>query len=160
MVNIKTVYLLIMIENLLSQSSLIGILKRPLRTAKGNIMWVYHCYHDTNIKTLEGFLVYIKLDFYEYELDVLPKPSADGQYKYLKYTLNSNNAFIISLVISFLGPWLKSWKCIGIKVWNHYNITLSYLWRNICAVFIINSLVLNLFQNNKYWLVWVSKFLL
>ena len=53
---------------------------------------------------LEDFLVDNKQEyFYEYEVEVLPKPSADVQLKYLKCTLNSMNAFILSLVISLIG---------------------------------------------------------
>ena len=38
---------------------------------------------------------------------MLSRPSADGQLKYLKYTLNSMNEFLLLLVISFLRSRLK-----------------------------------------------------
>ena len=61
-------------------------------------------YHETNIKIIEFFLVDNKTEyFYESEVKVLQKTSVDIQLKYLKYILNSMNAFILSLVIYFLG---------------------------------------------------------
>ena len=53
-------------------------------------------YHETNTKSLEVFLVNKKAEsFYSSEIEKLPQPSADPQHKYLKYTLNSMNAFIL-----------------------------------------------------------------
>ena len=52
-------------------------------------------YNETNTKINEYFLAdNITEHFYESELDNLPKPSADPQYNYLKYTLKSMNAFL------------------------------------------------------------------
>ena len=66
-------------------------------------------YHETNTKTLENILVDNKLEyFYEYELKKLLKPSADPQYKDLKYTYNSTNAFLVLLVICFEGQYSTS----------------------------------------------------
>ena len=67
-------------------------------------------YHETNTKKLEDLLVDNKPKLYEYELEKLPKPSADPQYKYLKYNLNSMTKFLLFLVISFLGPRLKIFR--------------------------------------------------
>ena len=61
-------------------------------------------FHETNTKKLEDFSVDNKPECsYEYELEKLTKPSEYPQYKYLKYTLNSMNLFLLSLVIFFWG---------------------------------------------------------
>ena len=60
-------------------------------------------YHETNTKNLRIIWSIAKQNFYESELEKLPKPSADPQYKGLKYTLNSINVFLLLLVISFMG---------------------------------------------------------
>ena len=46
-------------------------------------------YHETNTKTI-GWGVFDKKPgcFYEFKEEILPKPSAGVQMKYLKYTLN------------------------------------------------------------------------
>ena len=57
-------------------------------------------------------------DIFETELQQLPEHSGDGKFKDLKLTLKSMNAFIISLVIYFMGSrfkilrmsWYKSMK--------------------------------------------------
>ena len=41
--------------------------------------------------------------FFQTEIQNLPKHSEDGQFKYLKHTLNSMNAFLLYLVMSFMG---------------------------------------------------------
>ena len=64
-------------------------------------------YHETNTKKLKEFLVDNK-PFFKYNTKKLPNPSADHRYKYLKHTLNSMNAFILSLVIFFWGHNSKS----------------------------------------------------
>ena len=47
---------------------------------------------------------------FETDLDKLTKPSADGQYKYLKFTLNSMDPFLLLLVIYCLGSPFKILK--------------------------------------------------
>ena len=53
-------------------------------------------YHENNTKKLEDVLVNKKREyFYDSELKVLHKPSADVQLKILKYTFNPMNIFLL-----------------------------------------------------------------
>ena len=63
-------------------------------------------------------------EYYESEEEVLSKSSTDVQYKKLENMLNSMNAFLLLLVIYFLGQRLKYWGCIGIKIYNVVKINL------------------------------------
>ena len=38
----------------------------------------------------------------------------------------------------------NSWWCLGINVWNNFEIIFNYLWRNICVNFMIQFLVLTI----------------
>ena len=92
-------------------------------------------WNETNTKKLKEFLVEKKPEcIFETELKKLPKHSKDGQFKYLKHTLNSMNDFLLSLVTSFLGWRFKifrmSWYTSMKPFWNKLE---SFMKKYLCS---------------------------
>ena len=91
-------------RNLSTTKNISKNLKENFRSHKQKHNVRLTVYHEKYTKTLEGFLVDNKPKcFDEYEVEVLPKPSTDFQPKYSENVLNSINAFLLLLVIAFMG---------------------------------------------------------
>ena len=79
--------------------------KVPNHRWKHNVSLIF--YDEKYTKTFEDFMVDNKIKYFdesdESEVEVLPKPSSDVQFKNLENILNSMNAFLLLLVIYFMG---------------------------------------------------------
>ena len=117
-VNIKTVCLLMMIKIWVCQVIFLRILKINFRTTNGNILCVYHFIMKTIPKHLRSFWLITNQDFLLIWSICVTKTQCKSSIEIFGNILNSTNAFILSLVIYFLGSqfeivrmsWYKSMK--------------------------------------------------
>ena len=141
-----------MIEVWVSQGDFLGILKKiPNHKWKHNVSLIL--WHEVNTKTLDYLMFDNKWEpFYGYEVDVLTKPSVDGQKNDLNLTLNSMNIFLLSLVISCVGSRFKILRMYWYKCMKTFRDSLELVINKyFVKFFIIHSLVLTIFQTNKCW---------
>ena len=90
--------------------------------------------NDNNIKNWGFFGWKLTIFVCESEQETLTKHSEDGQFKYLRHTLNWIIDFLLSLVMSFVGSRLKilrmSWYTIIIIFWTNLELIIKkYLCR-------------------------------